>query len=130
MMRLFKKLYLVPNMKDYSEYFREAVASFLAQNPALQKELACITVDEAESIGTTVETLHSQVMNQRFVEHATQLGIDTNHLVLQFIDASENEKNQILKIITKILPILSVLTGRTTFQSTLIYPIYDQSTSL
>ena len=69
-------------------------------------------------------------MNQRFVEHATQLGIDTNHLVLQFIDASENEKNQILKIITKILPILSVLTGRTTFQSTLIYPIYDQSTSL
>lgn len=84
-------------MKDYSEYFREAVASFLAQNPALQKELACITVDEAESIGTTVESLHSQVMNQRFVEHATQLGIDTNHLVLQFIDASENEKNQILK---------------------------------
>ncbi|MEN4915695.1 DUF6388 family protein [Acinetobacter pittii] len=84
-------------MKNYSEYFSEAVASFLAQNPPLQKELASITVGEAESIGTTVETLRLQVMNQRFVEHATQLGIDTTHLVLQFIDVPEDEKNKILK---------------------------------
>ena len=26
-------------MKNYSEYFREAVATFLAQNPTLQKSL-------------------------------------------------------------------------------------------
>lgn len=84
-------------MKDYSEYFHEAVATFLAQNPTLQKELASITVDEAESIGNTVETLRSQVMNQRFVEHAALLGVDTTNLVLQFIDVPEDEKNQILK---------------------------------
>ncbi|EXB03719.1 DUF6388 family protein [Acinetobacter baumannii] len=84
-------------MKDYSEYFREAVASFLTQNPTLQKELASITVSEAENIGTTVEILRSQVINQRFVEHATLLGVDTTNLVLQFIDVPEDEKNQILK---------------------------------
>ncbi|MEI1755630.1 DUF6388 family protein [Acinetobacter baumannii] len=84
-------------MKDYSEYFREAVASFLTHNPTLQRELASITVDRAESIGTTVETLRSQVMNQKFVEHATLLGIEPIHLVLQLIDAPEDEKNQILK---------------------------------
>ncbi|PTV47640.1 hypothetical protein DBL02_04795 [Acinetobacter oleivorans] len=84
-------------MKDYSEYFSEALASFLAQNPTLQKELTSITVDEAESIGNTIETLRSQVMNQRFVEHAALLGVDTTSLVLQFIDVSEDEKNQILK---------------------------------
>lgn len=84
-------------MKDYSEYFNEAVASFLAHNPTLQREIASITVDEAENIGTTVEILRSQVMNQKFVEHAAQLGIEPVHLVLQFIDAPEDEKNQILK---------------------------------
>lgn len=84
-------------MKDYSEYFREAVASFLAHNPTLQKELASITVDEAESIGNTVETLRTQVMNQRFVEHAAQLGLDTINLVLQLIDVPKDEKNKILK---------------------------------
>jgi hypothetical protein len=84
-------------MKDYSEYFREAVASFLAQNPTLQRELASITVDGAENIGTTVDTLRLQVMNQRFVEHAALLGVDTTNLVLQFIDVPEDEKNQILK---------------------------------
>ncbi|GAA0759553.1 hypothetical protein GCM10010203_26230 [Actinomadura yumaensis] len=81
-------------MKDYSEYFREAVASFLTQNPTLQKELASITVSEAENIGTTVEILRSQVINQRFVEHATLLGVDTTNLVLQFIDVPEDEKNR------------------------------------
>ncbi|MCZ2958423.1 DUF6388 family protein [Acinetobacter baumannii] len=84
-------------MKSYSEYFREAVVSFLTQNPTLQRELASITVDGAENIGTTVETLRSQVMNQRFVEHAALLGVDTTNLVLQFIDVPEDEKNQILK---------------------------------
>lgn len=79
-------------MKDYSEYFREAVASFLAQNPNLQKELASITVDGAENIGTTVDTLRLQVMNQRFIEHAALLGVDTTNLVLQFIDVPEDEK--------------------------------------
>lgn len=54
-------------MKDYAEYFSEAVATFLAHNPTLQKELASITVDEAKSIGNTLETLRSQAMNQRFV---------------------------------------------------------------
>ncbi|WP_149943586.1 DUF6388 family protein [Acinetobacter pittii] len=84
-------------MKDYSEYFREAVASFLAHNPTLQRELASITIDGAENIGTTVETLRLQVMNQRFVEHAALLGVDTTNLVLQLIDVPEDEKNQILK---------------------------------
>ncbi|MEN8976711.1 DUF6388 family protein [Acinetobacter baumannii] len=84
-------------MKDYSEYFREAVTSFLAHNPTLQKELASITIDEAESIGNTVETLRTQIMNQRFVEHATQLGINTIDLVLQLIDIPKGEKNQLLK---------------------------------
>ncbi len=79
-------------MKDYSEYFREAVDSFLAQNPTLQRELASITVDGAENIGTTVDTLRLQVMNQRFVEHAALLGVDTTNLVLQFIDVPEDEK--------------------------------------
>ena len=36
-------------------------------------------------------------MNQRFVEHAALLGVDTTNLVLQFIDVPEDEKNQILK---------------------------------
>ncbi|MEE8097580.1 DUF6388 family protein [Acinetobacter baumannii] len=56
-------------MKDYSEYFREAVASFLTYTPTLQKELASITVNEAENIGTAVEILRTQITHERFVEH-------------------------------------------------------------
>ncbi|CAA0193588.1 hypothetical protein ABKPCSM17A_01186 [Acinetobacter baumannii] len=44
-----------------------------------------------------METLRTQVMNQKFVEHAALLGIEPIHLVLQLIDAPEDEKNQILK---------------------------------
>ncbi|WP_396233599.1 hypothetical protein [Acinetobacter baumannii] len=57
-------------MKTYSEYFREGVDTFLVHNPTLQRELTDITVDKAESIGHTVETLRIQIMNQRFNEHA------------------------------------------------------------
>ncbi|MCE6787496.1 hypothetical protein KSA82_21190, partial [Acinetobacter baumannii] len=79
------------------EYFREAVASFLTHTPTLQKELASITVNEAENIGTAVEILRTQITHERFVEHTAQLGIDTVNLVLQFIDVHKDDKNQILK---------------------------------
>jgi len=36
-------------------------------------------------------------MNRKFIEHATQLGVDTTHLIMQFIYMPEDEKNQILK---------------------------------
>ena len=68
---------------------------FLHKILPYKKELASITVDEAESIGNTVETLRSQVMNQRFVEHAALLGVDTTNLVLQFIDVPEDEKSNL-----------------------------------